>query len=166
MKAHRASKYAFRALACLFAAGVGFVAETARGDGNGNAEDVEGTLASTQVVGAACPSPIGLCTQGTLTGNLHGSFFYTAESVVVLPDGITGIFDGTFVLQTPSGVITEHDHTTANLQTGQLVDVDTILAGTEAWTGATGTILVSGSFNFATGVGESRYHGTVFLPQD
>jgi hypothetical protein len=165
MKAYRTATSATGALTLLFAFGIGFAAETARADG-GNSTEVEGTLASTQVVGAACPSPIGLCTQGTLTGGLRGTFFYTAESLIVLPDGITGVFDGTVVLQTPKGVVTEHDHTIANLQTGQLADVQTILSGTGAWTGATGTIQVYGSFNFATGVGASRYEGTIFFPQD
>jgi len=142
---------------------------TARADdqrGDGETLFVNGTLASTQVVGAACPSPIGLCTQGTLTGGLEGTFFYTAESLVVLRDGVTGIFDGTFVLQTDRGVVTEHDHTVANLQTGELVDVDTILSGTGAWACAKGVIFLHGSFDFATGVGASVYEGTVILSKN
>jgi hypothetical protein len=137
---------------------------TARADTQ--AISVQGTLASTQVTGSACPSPIGLCTAGTLTGDLEGTFFYTAASLTVLPDGITGVFLGTLVITTHSGTITEQDLTTASLVTGALTDIDTIESGTNRWEGATGVINVQGSFNFATGVGASTYAGTVYLPQN
>jgi hypothetical protein len=161
---HRFTKHAVLAtpLFLLFATAS---PATARAD-DGCTHQVQGTLASTQVTGAACPSPIGLCTQGTMTGGLAGTFFYTATSLTVLPDGITGVFDGTIVLTTPTGVVTEHDHTIANLQTGQLSDVITILSGTRKWEGATGVVFLQGSFNFATGVGASTYEGVVTLVDD
>jgi len=165
MNDHRLVKHAVGVARFFLGIGIIFAAGSARADGEGNANQVEGTLASTQVVGDACHSPLGLCTSGTLTGGLAGTFFYTADSLVVLPDGITGVFDGTIVLQTKHGIITEHDHTTANLQTGQLVDVITILSGTDHWAGATGTLNLVGSFDFATGVGASTYTGTVYLPE-
>jgi hypothetical protein len=161
------SRCAARAMGHALIVGIVLAAGTARADNNqGNVLNVSGSLASTQVVGAACPSPIGLCTAGTLTGDLAGDFFYTASSVVILSDGVTGVFEGTIVLQTQNGTITEHDHTTANLVTGQLVDVITVLSGTQKWSGATGTINLTGSFNFATGVGASTYSGTVTLPMN
>jgi hypothetical protein len=169
MNVHRFVRRSLRVGTLVVPFGIVFAAGTARADGGnsqGNVIDVSGALASTQVVGAACPSPIGLCTAGTLSGDLAGPFFYTAISLIVLSDGVTGIFEGTITLQTSRGTIVEHDHTTANLQTGQLVDVITILAGTEKWSGATGTLNLTGSFNFATGVGASTYTGEVTLPQN
>ena len=138
------------------------LASNARADDKGcKVEEVSGTLASTQVVGAACPSPIGLCTSGKLTGDLAGDFFYTALSVIFLSDGVTAIFEGTIVVTTRRGTITEHDHTIANVQTGALVDVIPLLGGTKHWKGVTGTLDLTGTFNFATGVGASTYHGVI-----
>jgi hypothetical protein len=166
MNEHRSGKTAAHAAAFLVTiAASSLPSGVARADEQKDIE-VQGTLASTQVVGDACHSPIGLCTSGTMTGGLAGTFTYTAKSLLVLPDGVTGIFDGTLVLTTRNGTITEHDHTTANLVTGALVDVITILCGTERWEGASGTIYLQGSFNFASGVGASTYAGTVTVPED
>jgi hypothetical protein len=48
--------------------------------------------------------------------------------------------------------------------TGHIVDLQYITEGTGQLSGATGVIRASGTFNSATGMGESDYEGEICLP--
>ena len=119
-----------------------------------------------------CASPVGLCIAGTYAGEVRGDFFGTATSLIQTSDTPTT----TVVLFTSDSVIHARiGGKTGDLQiknagafqstgAGNIVDVQYITGGTGEFAGASGVIRASGTFNSATGMGESDYEGLVCLP--
>ena len=129
--------------------------------------NVVGHFSSVVVGGPDCLSPIGLCTRGTLSGGLKGSFFFTATSLVPTADTpTTGVvlYTGEIVLTTKDGTLTCKD--AGGFQTvgaGAVSSVCAIVAGTAGLAGASGTIQFVGTFTVADG-GDGDYRASVSLP--
>jgi hypothetical protein len=118
---------------------------------------VAGTLA-THVV--PCAS---LCTESTWTGPLAGTSQFSLISIedAQIPGENVSRFHGDLVLTTRDGELIGQDLGLWNLDTGAYVDVYTVTAGTGRLTGAHGVILLQGTLDPATGVGDSRYLGAI-----
>ncbi len=119
---------------------------------------VNGTL-STHLVSCAT-----LCTSGTISGGLSGTFDYTMSTMTATSDPNIFFLEGTFVIVTATGTLTASDRTIWNVATGQFNDVGTFTGGTGAYTGASGVIDIAGKFDIAVGTGQSQYAGAVLLP--
>jgi hypothetical protein len=119
----------------------------------------------------ACNSPVGVCTQGTYSGALHGnivtvvsSFSATADTPVTAASVFTadstlttriGRRDGTLLIKNAGAL--------RSSGAGEIVDLQTIVGGTDGLAGASGVIQAFGAFTFAAG-GRSEYVGVVCLP--
>jgi len=133
---------------------------------------VRGHLEETLVTGAACTSPVGLCTVARMFGAIQGEALFTASAIipsadtpttgVVFVTGDTVIVDaklvghrGTLTVKNAAAFRTVGD--------GDLADVQTVTGGTGDFVDATGSLRISGNFLAATG-GSSTYEGVVCLP--
>jgi hypothetical protein len=114
---------------------------------------------------------IGLCTTYRYQGNLVADNFFTAATIVPTADtALTGVVfaTGESILSNvhiagKRGTLTIKNaavfHTTGD---GELLDVQTIVAGTGDLVGATGVIRTVGTF--VNGAGRSVFDGFVCLP--
>jgi hypothetical protein len=134
--------------------------------------NVNGHYAEHAVPPSTCLSPAELCIEGEFSGGVRGAFAVTTTSLTPTADTpITGV-----VLFTGDGVIharvgsREGDllfkssgafHTVGG---GEIVDLQVITGGTGELAGASGAFRASGTFDSATGSGESEYTGAVCLP--
>ena len=120
-------------------------AETAGAEEN-DCHPAHGQLSSVFFT-AGCTSPVGVCTQGTITrgGRLNGTDVFVATSIT--PTAVAGVVDYTGVLTvtTKHGTITFATQGTINFATGQFSETDRITAGTGAFAGATGTLTLAGA---------------------
>jgi hypothetical protein len=124
-------------------------------------QSAAGHLVSQVLAGPTCPSPIGLCTAGTLTGTINGDFVFSATTLQ--PSATPGVlfYTGEIVVQTSRGEVRCQD--AGAFQTdapGGVVDLCTITGGTGDWAGVTGHIRIHGTFTFAEG-GNSHYEGVI-----
>ena len=132
---------------------------------------VQGFLEETLVT-TGCLSPVGLCTVARVFGTLKGEARFTASNIapsvdtpttgVVFVSGDTTLVNaqlgdkrGTLVIKDAAAYQTVDD--------GNLVDIQTIVAGTGNFAGATGTLRISGHF-LPDGGGSSSFEGTVCVP--
>lgn len=143
---------------------------SARGDAA--CKRVEGHLEETLVLPPDCTSPVGLCTVAQLFGNLKGEARFTASAIIPTADtpttSVVFVTGDTLVvdakLEGKQGTLLIKD--AAAFRTageGDLVDVQTIIAGTGDLAGATGTLRIRGNFTAATG-GSSSFEGTICVP--
>ncbi|MCI0399317.1 MAG: hypothetical protein L0332_05385 [Chloroflexi bacterium] len=148
------------AFAVLAVAGSGVSA----GDG---CDKVKGTFTLEPVSGPTCTSSVGICAAGTYTGDLAGTAFFTGTSLIATVDTPTTsvvFLTGDNLFQTPGGQLTTKD--AIALQTtgqGKFTELDTVIAGTGEWAGATGSFRANGTFNTTTG-GEGNYLGEICFP--
>lgn len=121
----------------------------------------------TAVPPAACASPVGICTHGTLTGGFPSTYDFTMDTLV--PTGIPGVFayTGHSLLTAAGGTLTGAD-TGFMRMTGpasaSFVTVVRIASGTGAYAGATGVIVAPGALDFSTGHTVGTYSGGVCTP--
>jgi hypothetical protein len=131
---------------------------------------VQGFLEETLVT-TGCLSPVGLCTVARVFGTLKGEARFTASTIAPSEEATTGVVfvsgDTTLVnaqLGNKRGTLLIKD--AAAYQTiadGNLVDIQTIIGGTGNFSGATGTLRISGNFLSDSG-GSSNFEGTVCVP--
>ena len=131
---------------------------------------VQGFLEETLVT-TGCLSPVGLCTVARVFGTLKGEARFTASTIAPSEEATTGVVfvsgDTTLVnaqLGNKRGTLLIKD--AAAYQTiadGNLVDIQTIIGGTGNFSGATGTLRISGNFLPDSG-GSSNFEGTVCVP--
>lgn len=126
---------------------------------------VKGRFESQAVTGAGCTSPVGLCTAGTLTGGIKGTFEFTATSLIQSVDTpTTGVvlYTGDIAIHTKDGDLSCKDagafRTTG---AGEVSSVCTIIGGTDGLAGTSGVIQFVGTFTTAFG-GAGDYRGTLF----
>ena len=130
---------------------------------------VRGFIDSELLSGPECTSPVGLCTRGTFTGDIRGTFVFTATSLTPSADTpATGIvhYTGDIVIQTRRGRIFIKDAGAFNSlpdSTGDVGAVSTITGGTGRYAGSSGRIRIAGTFTPQDG-GHSEYSGEVELP--
>jgi hypothetical protein len=96
--------------------------------------DVSGPFSA--VPPASCPSPVGICTHGQLTGGLTATYDFVADSqTVVFPTAsLTG-------------------HSTITIDKGGAL----IVGGSHQYKDASGTLVAVGVFDFATGATSGTY---------
>jgi hypothetical protein len=121
---------------------------------------------------ASCPSPVGLCIEGEFAGTIKGRFTSTATALQSSTDTPTTAvvwFTGDGVIHARvngkrGDILFKSAGAYQTTGDGNIVDLQSITAGTGELIGMTGVIRASGTFNPATGQGESEYEGTVCLP--
>ncbi len=85
------------------------------------------------------PSPVGLCTRGTIaSGPLQGTTLFRALSV----DFSTGVYTGELVITTSRGMVIINDMGT--LLPGQFAEKDVIVHGAGRFEDASGTLVSAG----------------------
>jgi hypothetical protein len=123
-----------------------------------------------QIAPDGCTSPFGLCIDAQYTGGpLHGTFHGVVTSLTPTADTATTsvmLFTTDTVATVEawgkSGTLTiENAGAFATAGRGDIVDLQTIVGGTGDFTGASGTIRASGTFDSVTGTGTSRFVGTI-----
>jgi len=137
----------------------------------GTCKRLEGFLEETLVSGPACTSAVGLCTVAKMFGHLKGEAKFTATAFIPTSDtpatgvvfvtGDTTIVDAKF--EDRRGTLTVKNAAAFNTISGDLVDNQTIIAGTDGFAGATGSLRISGTFLADEG-GTSKIDGTLCLP--
>jgi hypothetical protein len=127
---------------------------------------VHGRIALESASGAACASPIGICATGSFRGSVSGVFSFTGTSLTPTVDTPTTsvvLLTGDNLIQTRDGDLMTKDAVVLRATgTGDFAEVDTIIGGTGAWAGATGSLTATGTFTAAGGRGE--YAGEVCTP--
>ncbi len=118
----------------------------------------------TAVPPAECPSPVGICTHGTLTGGFPSTYDFVMDTLV--PIGKTGLsrYTGHSVITTAGGQLFGSDTgiiKTIGSGAGSFVTVVRIVGGTGEFVGATGGIVAPGRLDFATGNTVGTYSGAV-----
>jgi hypothetical protein len=130
---------------------VAFGASTREADARQSCHKVQGTVTSHIVDPANCPSPVGLCTAGTITGGgpLNGATVFTTLALApsaCLP-GVpptTLSYTGVFQITTNSGTITTTDVGLLDQANLVFTEIDQVQGGTGQFAGATGTWIISG----------------------
>jgi hypothetical protein len=105
-----------------------------------------------------------LCTTGPLTGGISGTVDYVLSTMNSTPNPDVVILIGTITVTTATGTLSGPDVTLWNLATGQFIDNTTINAGTGAYAGATGDLLLIGSFDMVAGTGFSNSRAIIKTP--
>ena len=95
-----------------------------------------------------CPSPVGFCAGGTITGNhgLRGTTFFSAVNFDPIPSDALGrlVVPGESTFTTDDGVLTISDVSAFDVALGTFAGVGRIINGTGSYAGATGTIFTTG----------------------
>jgi hypothetical protein len=125
-----------------------------------NTKTYRGTLTE-QAFTEGCTSPVGLCAAGEAKGGLHGDFEITATNITPTSDPDVVILETSYVIHTNKGDISFSGQTLLNTVTGFFSSLDEVTGGTGKWAGATGTLMSSGNFSFATGFGEGEYTAVI-----
>lgn len=122
---------------------------------------------SSVVDSEACASIVGICTEGTLTGALKGTFSFTATSLTPSADTeTTGVmfYTGDIRLTTRDGVLLCKDAGAFDVNApGAVSSVCSVTGGTGEFAGASGTIQFVGTFTFADG-GDGEYRAMITVP--
>jgi hypothetical protein len=132
-------------------------------------QQVAGTFSSVPVPPPACTSPVGLCTDGQLSGTLRGgtyAFTMNTLSAVPEPDAqFVSFFTGLSTVTTRSGrVIRGIDTGAMNLNppgTEGSGKFSTLLSFTE---GGSGFLQIRGTLDLATGNASGDYRGEICPP--
>ena len=109
----------------------------------------------TAVSPPSCPSF--LCTHGTLTGDLAGTYDFVA--VGLTPDGAVA---GRSTITLPNGAVIHGSDTSVLHPDGTFVTTVRIVGGTRQYAHATGALVAPGAFT-ANGGTEGTYSGTICL---
>jgi hypothetical protein len=128
---------------------------------------VSGSFTLTPVSGPACTSPVGICATGVYKGGIKVTSVFTGTSLiqtvdtpttaVVLVTGDNQLTNSRGTLQTKDAIVLR---TTG---AGDFAEVDTVIAGTGQWAGASGVLRAQGRFT-ATAGGGGDYVGEVCTP--
>jgi hypothetical protein len=126
---------------------------------------VQGILQETATL--PCPSPVGLCTIGRLIGNVTGEAHFVALTFDASPVAGTFFITGDTLIVNAQfegrrGTVSTRNAAVFRPASGDLVDLQTIVGGTGDFSGATGTLQLTGTFVGTSG--ESTVEGTVCFP--
>jgi hypothetical protein len=107
-----------------------------------------------------CPSPVGICTHGTLSGGLPATYDFVADTrTVTFP---TATLTGHSTITTANGaLLLGEDTSVLSLITGAFTTTVRIVGGTKQYKHASGTIVAVGVFDFASGGTAGTYTGTI-----
>lgn len=125
--------------------------------------ELSGTFSSVTVPN--CPdSPVGLCTQGVLEGELEGDYYFIFESFLPHPtDPTKTTYTGTSVITTDDGIIYTDDTGVVDSvppdQSAEFVTTAEIVDGTGTYKKKDGEFVAAGTLVF--GAAEGTYDATV-----
>ncbi len=120
-----------------------------------------------------CPSPFGICGQGTFLGGILGDYFSPFTSIVPTADTpTTGVVLYTADISVPNAQVGEWAgdlelkeggafHTTGD---GEFAALFSAVGGTGSFANANGVLSVTGTIDLATGVGQGVYSGQICTP--
>jgi hypothetical protein len=119
-----------------------------------------------------CTSPVGLCIAGEYNGVIKGAFDGTATSLTPTADTpatAVVLFTSNSMIHARIGgkqgdLIVKNAGAFHTAGEGEIVDMQFITGGTGAMANASGVLRASGTFDLATGMGESEYIGNICLP--
>lgn len=121
------------------------------------------------VSGPECTSTVGLCVAGTYKGRIHGTFFGAVNSLAPTDVGEVLLFTTDSTIHASfdgkeGDLIIKNAGAFQTAGTGHIVDLQYIVGGTGELSGASGVIRATGTFDSATGTGESDYEGEICVP--
>lgn len=126
---------------------------------------LKGSLTTEPVTGPACTSPVGICFAGAIDGKLKGTLTGTGTSLIPTVDTPTTsvvLLTSDVRIQTNTGDLLLKDATVLRSSGGEFSGIWTVIGGTGTYSGATGTIQVTGSF-VSGGAGAGTYVGQLVL---
>jgi hypothetical protein len=123
----------------------------------------------TAVAPETCPSPVGICTHGTLVGGFPSTYDFVADTLV--PTGPPGEFDytGHSVITARKGRLFGSDsgHLTMLPDgTAPFVTTVTLVGGTRKYQGVTGQFVAPGVLDLATGATVGSYTARICKSED
>jgi hypothetical protein len=125
---------------------------------------VKGKLIVRPLTGPDCHSSVGLCSQGTIKGDIDGDFLFVATSLTATADTPTTSvlqFTGDSVIHTTDGDLMLKDSGAVSTEAdGYTIDLAVITSGSGRLSGASGALRITGTFTPPTG-GESNYAGQI-----
>lgn len=134
-------------------------------------KSVRGFLEEKQVTGPGCTSPVGLCTVAQMFGALKGEANFTATAITQSADtpltGVVFVIGDTTLVNARLGgkrgtLAIKNAASFRTVGEGDLSDTQVIIGGIGDFTGATGSLRISGTF--VAGSGTAAYEGTVCVP--
>jgi len=122
--------------------------------------------AFTAVASATCPSPVGICAHGTLTGGFPATEDLVGDTLTPQPDG-TQVLVGHSTITTLQGALL-FDSVRSVLRflsptTAQFATVERIVGGTRQYAHATGGFLATATLDFTTGQTSGTYASAICL---
>ena len=114
----------------------------------------------TSSVGAPCTSPVGLCTHGTLQGDLTAQYDFTFETLIPAgdpEDPFKFFYTGTSVITANNGTLYTYDtgviHMLPNNEPSPFVTTATIIDGTGKYKKRRGEFVATGMLQFGNATG-------------
>jgi hypothetical protein len=127
---------------------------------------VKGKFTLQAFAGSECTSAVGICANGTFSGDLAGTSVFIGSSLlptIDTPATAVVFLTGDTTFTTNSGTFLTKDAISLNTTgKGEFAELDTIVGGTGAWAGSTGRFTATGTF--IDGSGEGAYSGEVCVP--
>jgi len=130
---------------------------------------ISGDFTSVAVPPPECTSLVGICTHGTLTGDLPSTYDFVMDTLVPAGDPdhptrfvytghslILRIHGGAVLYGSDSGVMDIADPSAV-----PFVTTVNIIGGTKQYEGASGQIVATGTLSFLTGDAVGTYTGTI-----
>ena len=122
-------------------------------------------------VSSPCTSPVGVCGRGDFRGVLRGPYtseLSTIQTTAETPQTGVVLITGDTTMQARIGFRTgtlqfKDSGAFKTVGDGEFSELFSVVSGTGDFAGATGTLIVTGTFDFAGG-GEGEYSGTVCVP--
>jgi hypothetical protein len=138
----------------LVAAGAAVLAPRRDAAASDRCQRVRATIADALVT-SGCPSPVGLCTAGTIDGSILEGSVYTVVNAIA-PAATTGdlSFDTSMKITAEGGTITFHGAAVFDPVHGAISIIATDPVGTGKLAGATGRLFVHASTTPTNAVGE------------
>ncbi len=128
---------------------------------------VKGRFTLEPVSGPECTSPVGICARGAYTGDFAGDAFFVATSVIQTVDspttGVVLVTGDDHFTTADGGLTTKDAIVLRTVGADEFSELDTVIAGTGEWAGATGVITATGTMTIASG-GQGTYSGEVCRP--
>ena len=116
-----------------------------------------GPFTSVVVPPPDCKSPVGLCTHGTLVGELPATYDFTALTQMNDPNDPNIVtLTGKSIVTTAAGVIHTDDVSVINFATGDFV-TKALVDKTKIHDAKTGGFIAAGNLNLATGQATGNY---------
>src|SRR5215469_5100989 len=134
MGSHRKLQFISASLLALllFAAGVAI-----RGSQANECDPINTGITSTFANGSGCPSPVGICTTGTIAGGpLKGTTSFTALALIPGPAPSTMAYTGTLTIATDQGTLNISDVGVLDQANTVFSEIDRIQGGTGIFSGA------------------------------